>query len=698
MSTPRLGLPAQAAMWRQRLVPASRETRDTLFMLAVIAWTLLPHLLRLAPWVGLICGAVLLWRALLAWRQAPLPGRWSLVAILLLAAGLTFWTERTLLGKDAGVTLLVMLMALKTLELRARRDALVVFFLGFFLVLTQFLYSQSLWTGLATAVAVWGWLTALTLAHMPAGRPRLAEAGGLAARAALFGTPVMLALFMLFPRFGPLWNMAGDSARTGLSDELRLGDVGDLANDDSIAFRVRFQGEPPPRSQLYFRGPVLSDYNGEQWRAGWAGLRRPPPPSQPDTTVNGPGLPYEMTLEAMRVPWLPLLEFTPLPPEAATPLEGLRPSADDSGQWRLRAPLAERIRLSARAWPQAERGTTLGVLSQRNLVDLPPGQHPRTHAWAAAFRNRPGWNEADATTLARAVMAHIRTAGFTYTLAPGAYEGDAVDEFWLDRRRGFCEHFAVAFVVVMRAMDVPARIVTGYQGADALPQDGWLVVRQANAHAWAEYWQPGQGWLRADPTAAVAPDRIERGRPLPAPPGLVAGVFDAVNPGLRLELRRWVETLENRWNQSVLGYGRSRQFELLGQLGFERPDGVMLARLLVGLVAAVGLAGALWAWWDARRRTPWQRVQAHIRRELGTLGVAAEDFEDPGALARRVQQAHGEPAHGVVQALQALQAQRYGPRGSGRVARSWARGFSREVAALRAARRGASLQPAARPG
>jgi hypothetical protein len=189
-----------------------------------------------------MCGAVLVWRGLLAWRQAPLPSRWWVVAVLALAAGLTFWTERTLVGKDAGVTLLVVLMALKTLELRARRDAMVVFFLGFFLVLTRFLYSQSLWTAITMGLSVWGWLTALTLAHMPAGRPRLAEAAGLAGRAALIGTPIMVALFLLFPRIGPLWSTPSTGARTGLSDNLALGDVAELANDDSIAFRLRFEG------------------------------------------------------------------------------------------------------------------------------------------------------------------------------------------------------------------------------------------------------------------------------------------------------------------------------------------------------------------------------------------------------------------------------------------------------------------------
>ncbi|HSI56345.1 MAG TPA: DUF3488 and transglutaminase-like domain-containing protein [Ideonella sp.] len=674
------------AAWQARAAPATRDARDTLFMLAVIAWTVAPHLLRLSPWVGVISAGVLLWRALLAWRQAPLPGRWSLIAVLALAAGLTWWTERTLIGKDAGVTLLVVLMSLKTLELRARRDALVVFFLGFFLVLTQFLYSQSLWTALATGVAVWGWLTALTLAHMPAGRPRLRDAGGLAARAALFGTPVMVVLFVLFPRFGPLWAMPGDGASSGLSDHLRLGDVAELANDERIALRVRFDGPAPLPQALYFRGPVLSRYDGEQWRTawGWPQVRTPPLGSAPAIELRGAPLAYEMTLEAMRVPWLPLLEFTPGRPTASAPLNGLLAAPDDSSQWRLRAPLGERIRLQARAWPQAQRGAELGLAEQRELVELPQGHHPRTRAWATALRQQPRWREADAGALAGAVMQHIRGAGYSYTLAPGVYEGDAVDEFWLDRKAGFCEHFAAAFVVVMRAMDVPARIVTGYQGADAEPQDGYLVVRQSHAHAWAEYWQAGSGWQRADPTAAVAPDRIERSRQLPVPPGLMMSAIEAVSPDLRLQLRAWFEGLDNRWNQWVLGYGRSQQFDLLGKLGFDRPDWIALTRTLVLLLASVGLAGAVWAWWDARRQTPWQKLQAAIRRELGRLGLAAQAHEAPGALAQRVLAAHGDAAKALTASLLALQAQRYGAAGQGRIARGWAREFRRAAAGLRA--------------
>jgi hypothetical protein len=177
-----------------------RDARDVLFLLAVIAWTIGPHFMHLPMWCLVLTTVVVLWRAALAVSNAPLPGRWPLVGVLAIALALTWWTHRTLLGKDAGITLLVVLMVLKTLELRARRDALVVFFLGFFIVLTNFLYAQTLLVAAAMLVSVWGLLTALVLAHMPVGRPPIVRAGAVAAKAALLGAPIMLVLFMLFPR------------------------------------------------------------------------------------------------------------------------------------------------------------------------------------------------------------------------------------------------------------------------------------------------------------------------------------------------------------------------------------------------------------------------------------------------------------------------------------------------------------------
>ena len=658
-----------------------REARDTLFLVAVSAWTLAPHLWRKPTWLGLGVVALLAWRVHLAVTSKSLPGRWTIVGLLAAAAALTAWREGTLLGKDAGVSMLVVLMALKTLELRARRDAMVVFFLGFFLVLTHFLYSQSLATALAMVVAVWGLMTALVLAHMPAGRPALRQAGAVALRAAAFGTPVMVALFLLFPRVGPLWGLPSDAVgRTGLSGTLEMGGVAEIAADDSIALRVRFEGPAPPPSALYFRGPVLSWFDGRTWtRDAPAGQGRAPWMLMlpPDLEPTGPRLRYEMTLEPSRLPLLPLLEGTTAPLEV-TPGDAFQ-SITQRGdlQWQVSPPVASVVRVQAQAWNGFRHGTRAGSFALRELVDLPPGFNPRTMAWAAELRRNPQLATADARTLATAVLAHIRSAGFLYTFTPGTYGRDAVDEFWLDRRAGFCEHFASAFVVVMRALDVPARIVTGYQGADPQPVDGWWVVRQRHAHAWAEIWQPGEGWLRVDPTAAVAPERIERSRNLAPPRGLVGQAIANVNPELLLSLRRAWERVDQRWNQWVLGYSKTQQLDLLKKMGVELPDLTDLSRALVGLLVAAALAGALWAAWDRRRRSPWERTQAFVTRRLRRLNVTCPAHEGPRTWAQRVQAQLGPAGDELTAALLELDWLRYGPEAeaSGHVPKAWRHRF-----------------------
>jgi transglutaminase-like putative cysteine protease len=675
------GTPAADARGPRRAFafPPSRESRDTLFMLALIGWTIAPHLGHLPAGVAVLAFAVLAWRARLAWKQAPLPGRNAVIALLAFAAALTWWSDRTLLGKEAGVTLLVMLMALKTLELRARRDALVVFFLGFFLVLTHFLYSQSIATAIAMGVSVWGWLTALTLAHMPAGRPPIRQAARLAGQAALIGTPLMLLLFLLFPRLGPLWALPGDSAHTGLSDRMELGNVAELASDDSIAFRIRFEGAAPPANELYFRGPVLVDTDGRSWHAG-----TPLPPDgrlarvlatvsgDAASSGRGPAVHYQVTFEPTQITWLPVLEQT-LPSSGDEPGglevtaggEDLSVHPDTAGQWRTRIPLTHILQAKVTAWPAHHLDAHRPPIDLRQDLRLPRDAHPRMKAWAEALRARAGGTDADPDALAGLLMHHIRTEPFTYTLTPGAYEGDPVDEFWFDRRAGFCEHYASAFVVAMRAMGVPARVVTGYQGTDPLPQDGDLIVRQSYAHAWAEYWQPRRGWTRADPTAAVAPDRIERGRALQPRPGFVGSALAAVAPDLRQQLRVFWESIDNRWNQWVLGYDRRTQFDLMKQLGVETPGTEDLGRLMIVVIVGLVSVGAAFAWWDARRRTPGQKWWRHLAdglKPLAAHGLDVPPTTSAGALAARLRARWGAAAHALADRLDAIERARYGPR------------------------------------
>ena len=684
--------PPRRATWRDRLLAWRqwpRDTRDTLFQLALITWIVAPHLGHLPLWCGLLTAVVLGWRAHLALSNGALPSRWQVGAVLLVAVGLTAWTERTLLGKEAGVTLLVVLMALKTLELRARRDAMVVFFLGFFLVLTHCLYSQSLLTALSMLVSTWGLLTALVLANMPVGRPSLRRASALAARSALLGLPLMAALFLLFPRFGPLWGLPQDSGgRTGLSGTLRLGGVADLANDDSIAFRVRFEGTAPPPEALYFRGPVLSRFDGLEWTPSIFATRRH---AERATDLRTGGVPvgYEMLLEPIRLPLLPLLEATPDGPGSAPRLappqrwQDWQPWLGHDLQWHTARLVGERLRIQAQAWTRFSHGQQADESELFAAKSLPPGFNPRTVAWARQMRAQLG--SADARTLAAALAAHIRQADYVYTLQPGSYGGDAIDEFWLDRREGFCEHFASAFVVVMRAMDVPARIVTGYQGAEPPDDDGFRTVRQRHAHAWAEYWDQQAGWIRADPTSAVAPERVRAGRPLQSPPGLVAGAINRINPALLTQIRRAWELADSRWTQWVMGYSSARQFNLLRRLGVAEPDWTVLARALVGLLSLAAGAGAAWAWLDRRRQDPWQRLHQRLCLRLQGIGVAARPHQPPRTLAAQVRQRHGAAGEALAQALESLDRQRYAAGGQRLPARGWWPAAAREVARLRSA-------------
>ena len=655
----RIDAALQARLLAWRAWP--RETRDTLFQLAVIGWTVLPHLARLPLWCGLLTTAVLGWRAWLALVQGALPSRWAVLAVLALGVAGTAWSERTLLGREAGVTLLVLLMALKTLELRARRDALVVFFLGFFLVLTLCLYSQSLLTALAMLLSTGGLLSALVLANMPVGRPPLRRAAGIAARSAGLGLPLMVALFVLFPRFGPLWGLPQDAVgRTGLSGTLRLGGVAELANDDSIALRLRFEGAAPPAESLYFRGPVLSRFDGSEWRPSvFAGQR---PVEAVDLQTQGAPVRYEMLLEAIRLPLLPLLEATPDRAGIAPQLPDWTVFQGRDLQWHTDRLVGERLRLRTQAWPRFVHGRRLGEAERGALLALPAGYNPRTLAWAREMRGRLG--AVDARTLNAALMAYVRNANYSYTLQPGLYGRDAIDEFWLDRREGFCEHFATAHVVLLRAMGVPARVVTGYQGAEPADADGWQIVRQSHAHAWAEYWLDGAGWQRADPTGAVAPERVRTSRALLPRPGLMSDALNAVSPALASRIRQAWELVDGRWTRWVMGYSKTHQFKLLEGLGVPHPDWGDLLQALVLLLSAAAGAGALWAWHDRRRQDPWQRLQARLCRALQASGVAALPHHAPRALAGLVRARHGAAGEPVAQALDALDRRRYGAGGA----------------------------------
>ncbi|MBL0920156.1 MAG: DUF3488 domain-containing transglutaminase family protein [Hydrogenophaga sp.] len=635
-----------------------RDTRDTLFLLAVIAWVVALQAVHVPVWTTALTGAVLAWRAWLAQRARPLPG-WPWRAGLLVVALVGTWLSHgTLLGQNAGVTLVVVLLALKTLELRARRDAFVVFFLGFFALLTHFFYSQSLLTAAGILVALLGLLTAVVNAHMPVGRPTLAHAARIAGGMALLGAPIMLVLFLLFPRMAPLWGVpnTNPSGTSGLSEEMRVGDIAQLALDDSIALRVRFDGRPPPAGLIYFRGPVLSRFDGREWQPAaptWQANTR-----AAELRPRGEPVDYEVTLEPNRRRWLFVLEAATTAPE----LPGNPVRMTDDLQWVAQRPVSALVRYRAQSHPEFGHGPLEAGPGLRPYLQLPQGFNPRTLELAQELQRAHGSGPEHAPTLVAAALDRLRTGGYTYTLEPGVYGQHTADEFWFDRKRGFCEHIASAFAVLMRAMDIPTRIVTGYQGGEMNGVDGYWTVRQRDAHAWTEVWLQGEGWVRVDPTGAVFPGRIGSVQRLQAPTGAVAGALQAtLGPNLIALLRANWEALNNVWNQWVLDYTQNTQFDLLRSLGFGSPSWEDLALVLLAVVVAASLAGAAWALWERQQHDPWLRLLQRVRKRLRALGLASGEHTPPRELAAQLAARFPQDpaARALADWLLRLEAQRY---------------------------------------
>ena len=648
-----------------------RETRDTLFLLAVVAWVLLPQVTNLPLWCSLLAAGLLATRGWLAWKSRPLPSRWWLLGLLAATLAATWATHRSLLGRDAGVTLIVLLLALKTLELRARRDAFVIFFLSFFTMLTNFFFSQSLLTAAAMLVALLGLLTALVNAHMPVGKPPLMEAARTAGWMTLLGAPVMLVLFMLFPRMAPLWGIPSDgmAGRSGLSGVMQVGTMASLALDDNIALRVRFEGTPPPQRSLYFRGPVLSQFDGREWRTPYSSFTGFgfDSPGAANLRVSGPAVRYEVTQEPNNRPWLLLLDATPKPPELSGQQAG-RVFMTPDLQWMATRALTDLTRYRAESYLDFHHGPERQDVRLQPYVDLPPGFNPRTLQLAADMRRDPRYARADAAAFVAAALERLRSGGYVYTLEPGVYGQHTADEFWFDRKQGFCEHIASAFVVLMRALGIPARIVTGYQGGDINPVDGFWTVRQSDAHAWAEVWQAGQGWVRVDPTGAVAPGRIGTLQRLQAPAGVFATAIGTVNPTLAANLRAAWEAVNNRWNQWVLNYTQSRQLDLLKRLGLDVTGWEDLTRAIGVLIALVACAGAGWTFWERRQHDPWLRLlglaQARLRKAGLEVALATPPRQMAMLLERRYAGQPDDPTAGVREWLLQLEAQRYAPKPS----------------------------------
>ena len=648
----------------EKLKRLPREARDTLFLLGVIFWVIAPHMEHLPLWCSALAVGVLLWRGTLAVQSKPLPSKWWLLGTLALIMLLTWWSHKSLIGRDPGVTLIVALLCLKTMELRAKRDAFVVFFLGFFTMLTNFFFSQSLLVAAAMLVALMGLLTALIHSHRMVGQPALKESVRSAGFLVLLGAPIMALLFVLFPRVAPLWGMPGEtsSGRSGLSSEMSVGDMARISLDDQIAMRVKFNlaagQQMPPQNLMYFRGPVLSQFDGRVWRPSVENSfsRRFPMPA--DLRTSNQMINYEVTLEPTRRPWIFVLEAATQAPK----VPGHEVRMNNELQWLSNMPVSDLVRYTATSSLQFAHGPVTNIPGMQSYLDLPPGFNPRTMQLAFDIRRDPRLNRAGAEVLVPEVLNRLKTGGYTYTLDPGVYGANTADEFWFDKKEGFCEHIASSFVILMRALDIPARVVTGYQGGEVNAVDGFWTVRQRDAHAWAEVWQAGEGWVRVDPTGAVSPGRVGSFSRLSAPQGAFGAAFSAVIPtGLTQQLRNAWEAVNNSWNQWVLNYSQARQLDLLKNLGFTSPSWEDLGKVLALIIAFVGLVGAAFTYWERHHTDPWLRELARARKLLAKAGLPSDASTPPRTLGVQALAKFGEDARPLHDWLIQFDTLRYRP-------------------------------------
>ncbi len=616
------------------LAPEQRaaSVRDLSWLIAALVLVIAPHAMRAPWWLTLLTLCLYGWRMYFALNRAPLPSRWLVLGVTVVAM-LGVWIEfRTLFGRQPGILLLMLFSGLKLLETRSHRDAAMTAFLGYFLVITNFLYTQTIPTALAMGAALY--LITATLigfsAPQRAPRANLRTAAVLLAHAA----PAGLALFLLFPRVhGPLWGLPQDAyaAMTGLSDTMSPGNIASLAQSDAIAFRAEFQGASPPSAQRYWRGPVLWDFDGRTWSVGPAFMVEFNEPRGGRARYR-----YEVVLEPHNRHWLFALETAASLPERS------RMSFD--GQILASGPVRARMRyeLSSVIAPEPQVSENPGTL--RRALRLPQGFNPRASALAAQWRAASG---DDAQVLARAV-AFLRQGGFVYTLEPPLLGTHAVDEFLFTTKQGFCENFAGSFAFLMRAAGIPARVVTGYQGGDLNSVDSIITVRQSDAHAWVEAFVSGRGWVRIDPTAAAVPGRVEAGlaRAVPQTSALPLMMRPELE-WLRAVRDRW-EAMAHKWNVWVLGYNPDRQRDLMSSIGFRDADWRTLTATLFTFLGAMTLVLLAWSLRRLSRPDPVQRAWRAFCRKLARRGLERAPNEGPRDYATRAARALPAARRGIL--------------------------------------------------
>ncbi|HEX5047253.1 MAG TPA: DUF3488 and transglutaminase-like domain-containing protein [Gammaproteobacteria bacterium] len=576
---------------------ADHDAERLLWVAAIVLAASLPHLLGMPVWVPAFLIGTMALRIASALRGWRAPGRPLRLLLAFAAFCGVLARYRTINGIEAGSALLVVMMGLKFLESRNHRDQLVLIMLSYFLMFASLLSERSPLTIVYCLVLVW--LTTVSLLHLGrVGRKGDGRATAkLASRLLLQSTPIMVLLFLLFPRLPePLWAIQSDAsgATSGLSEQMSPGDIASLKLSDAIAFRVEFDGRVPNERELYWRGPVMNAFNGRTWRMAPAARRAP----QATIEYLGEQFDYRVMLEPSGHNWAFALDL----PKSWSGPRHLRMNGDYQLGLSFAGPPLPRYDYRATSYTRYLAREPLADTQQRMLTRLPAGSSPRTRALVATWLA----DDPSPRQIVARAMDYLRSQPFYYTLTPRTLRDEPVDEFLFDTREGFCEHYASAFAVMMRAAGLPARVVTGYQGGERNRLSNYYIVRQSDAHAWTEVWIEDEGWTRVDPVTAISPGRVTQdawrtsfGDQAAAGAGVSVRVPWLSNARLLLDAGYFY------WNSWVMGYGPEVQSALLDRLGLHDTLGGHASTLLLLVVAvtiAASIALSLYLAWRYRRK------------------------------------------------------------------------------------------------
>lgn len=620
-------------------------THTRLWLVMTIVICSLPQLLRGPGWQAGLLALIVILRALADRQRIAMPGRVVRGALMVGIVVLTFYSFGRIYGAEAGVALLVSLFALKYLEVVRQRDAYVVIVLGYFVCATALLFERG--PGMFAFVLFCMLLLTSCLVginHSDTGaRPmgHLKRAAAMLAQA----VPVMLLLFVLVPRVAPLWNMQVDSgkARTGMSDSMSPGQISELSQSSELAFRVAFDGPVPANNQRYWRGLTLSHFDGRTWQQAlprgqdiqdylFEKGQTPPPWYQLLMKAGrGEGYRYRVILEPTERRWLFALKVPVLEQGQAGLAKDMRLVASN--------PVSEAMAYTVTSYPNLAASLALDEAERDLMLSLPQqGVGRRARGLAQQWQLESSTPQ----QVVNRALRYFREQPFYYTLKPPVLPVDPIDEFLFVSRRGFCEHYASSFTFMMRAAGIPARVVVGYQGGELNEVGSHLLVRQYDAHAWSEVWLDGRGWVRVDPTAAVAPDRIEEGvraalEESNADSDALASLKSFASSGMLGKLQQWVDYVDFQWQTRVLGYNSQSQMQLLRELlGAASPLRIALA-LLAGIAVLLALYMVLLLRRDrGYQQTVMEREFWRLHQRVGSMGEPLDAGMTPQQLAAHI--------------------------------------------------------------